>query len=269
MSESVVHLLIPGVLTTAILAASVAAFKVWFLQQKPSLFQSPFPRGKLCDLRDKEDGEVRKLSDLPDGWWTSSEVFDNEKRAIFAQVRSCGYEIVERLMWFKMPVAVAHASMFLTPGSYRVIEHPGGFPLFLILGKDYVLRCFHNVCRHRAYPVVSTKRVGCTPILGCKYHGWTYDLKGNLVKAPKFDSCDGFRKEQNSLFEVHCEIDDKGVVYVDLTTKPGRNTSVDVKKFSQGRVESWEAEAEFNWKVAGRDASGDGLLLSTWLTWSP
>lgn len=154
----------------------------------------------------------------------------------------------------QMPVAVAHASMFTTPGSYRVFEHPAGFPLFLVLDKDHVLRCFHNVCRHRAYPVVSTKPVGCTPILACRYHGWTYDLKGNLVKAPKFGDLKGFRKDENSLFKVHTKVDTNGVISVDLNTEPSPDAIVDVKKLSQGCVETWESEGPFNWKVTGRES---------------
>lgn len=123
--------------------------------------------------------------------------------------------------------------------------------MFLILGKDHILRCFHNVCRHRAYPVLASKRIGCRPNLGCKYHGWTYDLRGNLIKAPKFDNLEGFRKEQNSLFEVHTEVDDSGVVYVNLSTKPSGKAHVDVGKFSKGRVDSWEIDGRFNWKMTG------------------
>lgn len=161
-----------------------------------------------------------------------------------------------------MPLAVAHASMFTTPGCYRVIDHPAGFPLFLVLGKDHVLRCFHNVCRHRAYPVVSKKRVGCASVLACKYHGWTYDLTGSLVNAPKFGSHQGFRKEVNSLFEVHTEVDNAGVVFVDLRADLGQKAQVDVNRFSQGHVETWEFEAEFNWKMAGKTKIRD--VLQNW-----
>jgi nitrite reductase/ring-hydroxylating ferredoxin subunit len=150
-----------------------------------------------------------------------------------------------------MPLAVAHASMFQTAGSYRVVEHAAGFPLILVLGKDHLLRCFHNVCRHRAYPVISSNKVGCRPNLGCKYHGWTYNLRGDLIKAPKFEDAEGFRKDQNSLFEVKTEIDDDGIVNVDLSSKPDQNAVLDTNKFSKGRMENWEVKGAFNWKMAG------------------
>ncbi|OCT45188.1 hypothetical protein CLCR_05999 [Cladophialophora carrionii] len=140
--------------------------------------------------------------------------------------------------------------MFQTAGSYRVIEHAAGFPLILVLGKDHVLRCFHNVCRHRAYPVISSNKVGCRPNLGCKYHGWTYNLSGKLIQAPKFENAEGFRKDQNSLFEVKTEIDDDGIVTVDLSSESKGNPVLDINKFSKGWTESWEVNGAFNWKVA-------------------
>jgi phenylpropionate dioxygenase-like ring-hydroxylating dioxygenase large terminal subunit len=166
----------------------------------------------------------------------------------------CGASMASSKMLtsMQMPIALAHASMFEKPGSYHTIEHPSGYPLFLILGKDHVLRGFHNVCRHRAYPVIASKLSGCSLVLGCKYHGWSYDVKGKLVKAPKFDKLEGFDKKSNSLFEVHVRVDDSGAVFVDVGSKPSPTIArVDVNKFKNGVVETWESEGQFNWKVAG------------------
>ncbi|KIW64663.1 hypothetical protein PV04_09581 [Phialophora macrospora] len=208
--SAVLNSAIPSLLAAGALVVSIAAFRAWVFRS-PAPLQSQIPRGKLCDLEKKEDGQVGKLSDLPDGRWTSFEVLEEEKRAIFAT----------------MPLAVAYASMFQTAGAYRVIEHAAGFPLILVLGKDHVLRCFHN------------------------YHGWTYNLRGELIKAPKFEDAAGFRKDQNSLFEVKTAIDDDGIVNVDLSSKPDQNSVLDINKFSKGRMESWEINGAFNWKVAG------------------
>jgi phenylpropionate dioxygenase-like ring-hydroxylating dioxygenase large terminal subunit len=56
------------------------------------------------------------------------------------------------------------------------------FPILIILGKDHIIRAFHNVCRHRAY-TITKKPAGSSLVLGCRYHGWSYDTKGNLVKV--------------------------------------------------------------------------------------
>ncbi|KIW25890.1 uncharacterized protein PV07_09026 [Cladophialophora immunda] len=221
-------------LVTCTAVAVTVVFTLWS-SPRPGPVESPFPRGRLCDIGDATAaGEVAKVSDLPDGWWRSDGLLEDERRAIFAG----------------MSIAVSHASMFPSSGSYRIVEHPAGFPLFLVRGKDRVLRCFHNVCRHRAYPVVSTKRAGCTPVLACRYHGWTYDLQGHLVKAPKFENVKGFRKEANSLLEVNTAIDADGVVRINLSLPPESDAYVDDKVFSRGHLESWEVEGTFNWKMA-------------------
>lgn len=154
-----------------------------------------------------------------------------------------------------MHVALAHASDFPKPGSYRVFDHPSGYPIFLVLGKDSVLRGFHNVCRHRAYPVVSKKQSGCTPVLSCFYHGWSYDLQGRLVKAPKFGGFDDFDESENSLFEINVRVDGNGIVFVNVGALPDSPVLFDINKFSSYKVNSWQTEVNFNWKLAGKPPS--------------
>lgn len=136
-----------------------------------------------------------------------------------------------------------------------------GFPFFLILGKDNVLRGFHNVCRHRAY-TVTKKSIGSSLVLGCRYHCWSYDTKGLLTKAPQFDDIPGFRKEDNSLFQIWVKPDANGFVFVSFNaswdveappTEPCRSFAVqnDVKPTPK-TVASWEVEADINWKSAGK-----------------
>lgn len=130
---------------------------------------------------------------------------------------------------------------------------PGGFPIFLIKGKDDQIRAFHNVCRHRAY-TVTTKTAGSSLVLGCKYHGWSYDTQGKLVKAPKFDEVDGFLKEANSLFEIRTSVDSNGLVFVNLDTSSAaapfdlREQYMNLDAIS---AERWEIMGKFNWKTAG------------------
>lgn len=76
------------VLVAGFVVTSIAPRKRWSRKQSRALHQSPLNRDSLSDLRDKERCEVDKLSDLPEDWWTSEEIFDSEKRAIFAQVRA-------------------------------------------------------------------------------------------------------------------------------------------------------------------------------------
>jgi phenylpropionate dioxygenase-like ring-hydroxylating dioxygenase large terminal subunit len=154
---------------------------------------------------------------------------------------------------------VTHASHFRKPGDYRSFT-VAGFPFFLILGKDSVIRGFHNVCRHRAY-TVTKKPSGSTLVLGCRYHGWSYDTKGKLVKAPHFDDIPGFQKDDNNLFQIWVRPDSHGFVFVnfdagydieDLPMGHMKNFSTN-HRIDNGSIaiKSWQVEVNMNWKFVG------------------
>src|SRR5690606_15430846 len=58
-----------------------------------------------------------------------------------------------------------------------------GWPLMAVRGADGQLRAFHNVCRHRAGPLVEGEAGRCEGELVCRYHGWRYTLDGRLRSA--------------------------------------------------------------------------------------
>lgn len=133
-----------------------------------------------------------------------------------------------------------------------------GFPIFLILGRDQQVRAFHNVCRHRAY-TVTKRESGSTSVLSCKYHGWSYNTYGQLVKAPQFDNVAGFNKSENGLFEVHARVSESGFVFVNLDAGPDapqiETGSLDAfaSRNGVGALSAWvggEAlEGKFSWKM--------------------
>lgn len=62
----------------------------------------------------------------------------------------------------------------------------------LVLRDGETLRAFHNVCRHRAGPLVVGDKEHCEGILVCKYHGWSYTFDGRLRSARDFGPAEGF-----------------------------------------------------------------------------
>lgn len=193
-------------------------------------------RGSLKEAALEESAPaVSKELDFPEDWWTSPKLFELEKRAIFSKT------------WLH----VCHSSIFKKPGDYRTFSI-ANYSFFLILGKDARLRAFHNVCRHRAY-TVATKEQGSCLVLRCKYHGWSYDTQGKLIKAPKFEHVAGFDKTQNGLYEIRTFVDSSGFVYVnfDIYGSDGLTIRVGIPiRASLRLVESWKIEAAFNWKIA-------------------
>ncbi|RAL08349.1 putative iron-sulfur cluster-binding protein, partial [Aspergillus homomorphus CBS 101889] len=171
---------------------------------------------------------ISKEPDFPTDWWTSSSTFELERRAIFSKHWLC----------------VSHRRQFSKPGDYHT-STVVGLPIFLILGKDGDLRAFHNVCRHRAYPVIRKDR-GSSTVLGCRYHGWSYNSLGQLIKAPHFDGVVGFDRAQNGLFAVHTFTSQAGFVFVNL----------------DARQTVWPPEVEFLDGFAGPRGLG---LQSRWV----
>ncbi|RDW86104.1 Rieske (2Fe-2S) protein [Aspergillus mulundensis] len=86
---------------------------------------------------------------------------------------------------------------------------------WMLVSHQLRINGFHNICRHRAYPLVE-EEARTVKILACKYHGWSYGLNGKLAKAPRYQELDGFDKEKNSLFSIHVHIDKLGFVWVNL-----------------------------------------------------
>jgi choline monooxygenase len=84
----------------------------------------------------------------------------------------------------------AHAGELAQPGDH-VACTLAGTPIVIVRGPDGVLRAFHNVCRHRAGPLVTSSGRAATT-LRCRYHGWTYTLEGRLRAAPEMDGARGF-----------------------------------------------------------------------------
>lgn len=182
---------------------------------------------------------------LPASWWTSEKIFDVEKRAIF----------------YKSWMFCTHESRFTKAGDYYSFT-VAGINFFIIKSKvDGKLKAFHNVCRHRAYPIVK-KEQGSSTILGCKYHGWSYNSDGKLNKAPNFDNVEGFVKEENSLFPIKTHVTKEGLVFINFNNDTseafiefdqwfeGVNEELSEFDFSDYEYHmSYELDGQFNWKT--------------------
>jgi len=93
------------------------------------------------------------------------------------------------------------------PGSVFPVDL-AGWPLLLTRGSDGVIRCFYNICRHRAMKLVAHPCESLSA-LHCPWHGWTYDLKGRLRGTPNLggeyvNKDPSFDQENIKLIEVSC-----------------------------------------------------------------
>ncbi|RAH66673.1 putative iron-sulfur cluster-binding protein [Aspergillus aculeatinus CBS 121060] len=232
-------------LVVGLLVGLALLYQTWTRSFLQTYFKYPPRSTKLPSpepsLEHEETIAVSKEPDYPADWWTGSSTYELERRAIFSKHWLC----------------LSHRSQFSKPGDYRTFT-VAGYPIFLILGKDGALRAFHNVCRHRAYPV-TRKDSGSSTVLGCRYHGWTYNSLGQLIKAPHFDGVAGFDRAQNALFAVHTFTSRAGFVFVNLdaslTVPPPEVELLDAFVGSrevalQSRWEGGQTvEGQVNWKL--------------------
>ncbi|KAF5025384.1 hypothetical protein F66182_2549 [Fusarium sp. NRRL 66182] len=138
---------------------------------------------------------------LPSTWYKSDDIYELERRAIFSK------------KW----VLLTHKMRFTQTGAWvRFAE--AGFDFFLIRNNEGVIRGFHNICRHRAFPVV-VKDNGQNNVLSCKYHGWSYGMNGQLAKAPLYQDLPGFDRSKNGLFPLHTHVDAQGFVWINMDAK--------------------------------------------------
>lgn len=105
-------------------------------------------------------------------------------------------------------------------GDY-LAEVLAGYPILVIRDQKGVLRGYHNVCRHRAGPLVGDAKGRCDHELVCRFHSWRYDFDGRLKEPTGFGPDDGFDPMDYSLFAIRVETW-RGFVFVnmDLSAKP-------------------------------------------------
>ena len=105
---------------------------------------------------------------LPAEWYSGAARYEHERLNVFAR----------EWLWFTSEAEVA------APGAYAAQTY-AGWPLMVTRGSDGVLRGFHNVCSHRAGPLVDGGTGSCANLV-CQYHGWAYSPDGRLRSARDF-----------------------------------------------------------------------------------
>jgi phenylpropionate dioxygenase-like ring-hydroxylating dioxygenase large terminal subunit len=107
---------------------------------------------------------------------------------------------------------------------------------------------------------VVRKSGGNTARFSCKYHGWQYDDKGRLLKAPKFDESPGFNHEENGLFEVKLISTREGLTFVNFDAStlklPFDNVKSHVDLGNCVWIDGISVERATNWKVIGESCCG-------------
>jgi choline monooxygenase len=142
-----------------------------------------------------------RASTIPAEWYTDVRVEALERRTV----------------WSRTWQLVGRAAQVAEPGAF-VTADVAGEPVVVVRGTDGVLRGFFNVCRHHAAAVM-TAPCGKVDRLRCPYHGWTYDLAGQLRGVPEFDGVADFDREATGLVPLGVAIWES-FVFVHLDPDP-------------------------------------------------
>jgi phenylpropionate dioxygenase-like ring-hydroxylating dioxygenase large terminal subunit len=130
---------------------------------------------------------VETAWNLPPSWYTSPDVYEVEKEAIFRDA----WHLVGRTE--QIPNGGDRFAVELLD------EH-----ILVVRGRDDVVRAFANVCRHRGHMVDVECKSAAT--IRCPYHGWAYDLDGRCRKAKGMDGAENFDPKEFRLHAFECRV---------------------------------------------------------------
>jgi Rieske 2Fe-2S family protein len=151
-------------------------------------------------------------------------------------------------------ILAGHVSQLPEPGDFKVLNVARESAI-IVRGTEGKLNAFANVCRHRG-SLVCLDAEGHADKFVCPYHGWTYDIDGNLFAARNMS--DGFDMSAHSLKSVSLDVI-HGLIFVCFTDTPlsleGAKRDLaepmamfDFKNLKVAAQKSYEIPA--NWKLS-------------------
>ena len=128
------------------------------------------------------DPNIAAASTIPARLYNDPVYLELERERVFGKTWQC----------------VARAEQLREHGQFVTTEI--GDESIVIVRDSDGLRGFHNICLHRAGPVA----IGCgkRQTLQCKYHGWTYNLRGELLHAPEMEGVERWSPQDMKLLQV-------------------------------------------------------------------
>jgi phenylpropionate dioxygenase-like ring-hydroxylating dioxygenase large terminal subunit len=123
---------------------------------------------RAIDAMDGSVGEIGAAQAMPPELYTSTELFEMEREAIFGR------------SW----IYLCHESEIANPGDYQAVTVLNE-PLLITRDQHGYVHVLSAVCQHRGYVIAET--CGSERSLRCPYHSWTYGLDGELLSAPAME----------------------------------------------------------------------------------
>ncbi|MFE4369219.1 aromatic ring-hydroxylating dioxygenase subunit alpha [Streptomyces sp. NPDC056835] len=115
--------------------------------------------------------DLNTMVDPDRGWndpriYTDQDLYERELEHVFGRT------------W----LFLAHDSQLPKPGSF-IQTYMAEDPVLVVRQRDGSVKAFLNQCRHRGMRICRTD-AGTSKTFTCTYHGWAYDLAGDLINVP-------------------------------------------------------------------------------------
>jgi phenylpropionate dioxygenase-like ring-hydroxylating dioxygenase large terminal subunit len=169
-----------------------------------------------------------------------------------AEFAALEHERVWPRVW-QIACSIDHVS---EPGDYFEYR-VGRYAVLVVRGRDGELRAFQNACKHRGNVICAGAGQGLKN-LRCPYHGWMYDLRGELTGVPSHKGF-GAGLDRKALALTPACVDTWGpMVFVNLDPNavplseyleavPGDSAALDLDRFRC--VARILTKAPANWKL--------------------
>jgi phenylpropionate dioxygenase-like ring-hydroxylating dioxygenase large terminal subunit len=218
----------------------------------------------LTQLTEFEAAGIHRFEKPAAGSWTASFGLDTDPVSFADCYDEEFYELEKEAVFRRSWLHMGRVEQLPRKGSYFTKELEFlGISVLVIRGMDGEIRAFHNVCSHRGNKLVwdeypSRESNGNCRQLACKYHGWRFDLEGQIGyvhNAPEFFD---LKAEELALPKINCEVW-AGFVFINLEATP-RQSLREFLTPSLARLESYpfdqmtetvvmDVEVKSNWKL--------------------
>ena len=114
-------------------------------------------------------------------------------------------------------VFVGHASEVPRVGDF-VTRRIGAIPVIMVCGAEHDVAVLVNRCMHRGTMLCPVDR-GSARTFTCSYHGWTYDVRGDLLGVPYPGGYEGFDKRAHGLTRAPRVASYRGFVFASFSER--------------------------------------------------
>ena len=159
-------------------------------------------------------------------------------------------------LFYKHWICAGRSSELSSIGQYKTINI-GKENIIILRDNNNKIVAHYNVCRHRGTRICKNKNGHFSKSIQCGYHGWTYDLNGDLIGAPHMDAVENFNKINYALHSVALK-EWEGFIFINLSDKPNNFEfyfSPILNRFKQWNIstlktlETKKYNVKGNWKL--------------------